>query len=170
MPAAQQAPAPQVPQPEKWDEIPGMMTLGDDAVAPAHPPMPQVQQPAPQMPQTIESVPQTVEPIQQTIKPTQQPDLQIETSIPLQTMDSLELSQSSINTSEEAVRAVDQHLDQVYTPSADQIVQRGDEDRMPTILFDEDMTKQLEDTLRTSRAKQNPSQDSQDPGSIKISK
>lgn len=40
---------------------------------------------------------------------------------------------------------INQHLDKVYQPpKSEDIVQYADEDRMPTILFDDEMAKQIE--------------------------
>ncbi len=71
---------------------------------------------------------------------------------------------------------LDQHLDQVYQPKAEDIVQYAEEDRMPTILFDDDMAKQIEqDRLKweqeksKSRLKSN-SDGSEGEGPIKMSK
>ncbi len=46
-----------------------------------------------------------------------------------------------------------EHLQQVYTPRPDDTVQYADEDRMPTILFDDDMAKQMEENRKMWEAK-----------------
>lgn len=85
--------------------------------------------------------------------------------------DNLQLSQSLVNTTEETVSEIDQHLDKVYTPSADAVIQHGDEDRMPTILFDDEMAKQLESTAKQFSDHQKKKEEGpQDPGTIKMSK
>jgi len=68
----------------------------------------------------------------------------------------------------------DIHLEQVYTASdhTPQIIEQ-EEDRMPTILFDEDMARQLAENERKMQEQQNKSdtdKDSEDTGPIKISK
>lgn len=85
-------------------------------------------------------------------------------------MDNLELSQASIHSSEVASSDIDQHLGQVYTPSSENTVQQGDEDRMPTILFDEDMAKQLEENAKQFASHKKDKQEPEDQGPIKISK
>ena len=68
------------------------------------------------------------------------------------------------------------HLDQVYTPRQEADVEYAEEDRMPTILFDDEMAKQLEERQnmlhqQTAKYKQNTKED-EDHGtsSIKMSK
>ncbi len=89
-------------------------------------------------------------------------------------LDQLGITQSSINTTEEDTNEITQHLKQVYTPSKTDVVQQGDEDRMPTILFDDDMAKQLENSFLKHAAenKQGSTQPNppQDDGPIKMSK
>ncbi len=60
-------------------------------------------------------------------------------------LDGLGVSKSSINTSETDAQNLSEHLDQVYKPKPEDVVQYVDEDRMPTILFDDEMAKQLQD-------------------------
>ena len=86
-------------------------------------------------------------------------------------LDELQVSRSSINATEADTTDISKHLDQVYTPKTDTEVQQGDEDRMPTILFDDELAKQL---LSDKQGVPSPNPDNQtppeDPGSIKISK
>ncbi len=89
------------------------------------------------------------------------------------TLDGLEISQSSINTSEEDTKTLSEHLDKVYTPKPEDVVQYGDEDRMPTILFDDEMAKQLQENQAQYAPK--PANDSANkkdngPDTIKMSK
>lgn len=70
-----------------------------------------------------------------------------------------------------------QHLEQVYQPKPEDIVQYAEEDRMPTILFDDAMAKQMEnDRLKweqekaKSRQKTNPSDEDDDTTPIKMSR
>ncbi len=88
--------------------------------------------------------------------------------------DELGITQSSINTTEEDTNEITQHLNQVYTPSKQDVVQHGDEDRMPTILFDDDMAKQLENNAlqqyRTAHKQDDDKNPPQDDGPIKMSK
>lgn len=85
-------------------------------------------------------------------------------------MESLELSKSSIHSSDVASSDIDQHLGQVYTPSSENMIQQGDEDRMPTILFDEDMAKQLEENAKQFGGQKKDKQEPEDLGPIKMSK
>ena len=94
-------------------------------------------------------------------------------SQPTPSLDSLEVSQASINTSEEDTNTLSQHLDKVYTPKAEDIVQYGDEDRMPTILFDDEMAKQLQQNQAqyAPKPKDDNGEDKDNgPESIKMSK
>lgn len=89
----------------------------------------------------------------------------------LDEVEDLQISQSSIHTSDQDSHDISEHLNQVYTPSQDNTIQYGDEDRMPTILFDDEMAKELEKTARQFPANPNKDTDTPpDPGSIKISK
>lgn len=66
-----------------------------------------------------------------------------------------------------------QHLEKVYQPKPEDIVEYTEEDRMPTILFDDDMAKQLEEQRAAWQAKKNehPHQKGDDDiSSIKMSK
>ncbi|MBR4591801.1 MAG: hypothetical protein IKO35_01160 [Elusimicrobiaceae bacterium] len=50
--------------------------------------------------------------------------------------------------------ALAQHLDQVYQPKPEDVIEYTEEDRMPTILFDEDMAKEIEQTRAQWEAQQ----------------
>lgn len=70
-----------------------------------------------------------------------------------------------------------QHLEQVYQPKPQDIVQYAEEDRMPTILFDDAMAKQMEDDRMKweqekakSRQKNNPSDEEDNSTPIKMSR
>ncbi len=174
-------PAPQVPaqpavtpeispssEPEDPNEITGMRPLGSFNQTPVPPADKTAGQPAttPVQPATpAEAQPQT----QVAVPPETNATVRLSNSDELE---GLEISQSSISTGEQDNNEISQHLNKVYTPSNDNIVQYGDEDRMPTILFDDEMAKELEKTTRQNNA--NPSTDGTDnppePGSIKISK
>ena len=55
----------------------------------------------------------------------------------------LQVTRASLQSAEP--EAINQHLDKVYQPpKSEDIVQYADEDRMPTILFDDEMAKQIE--------------------------
>ena len=88
-------------------------------------------------------------------------------------LEGLEVSQSSINTSEEDTNTLSEHLNKVYTPKPEDIVQYGDEGRMPTILFDDEMAKQLQENQAQFAPKpkeENADKKDEGPGSIKMSK
>ena len=88
----------------------------------------------------------------------------------------VEIMQASIQ-SEADNEALHQHLDQVYTPQPEINVEYKEEDRMPTILFDDEMAKQVEERQnflhqQLSKNKQNAKKDDDDDStfSIKMSK
>lgn len=93
---------------------------------------------------------------------------------PKQPKPEVQVLQASINTSEEETADLSEHLNQVYTPKPEDIVQYGDEDRMPTILFDEEMAKQLEETqkkfAKQQKTDENPDDKKDGPDSVKMSK
>lgn len=85
----------------------------------------------------------------------------------------VEVSKSSINTSEEDTNKLSEHLDQVYKPKPEDVVQYVDEDRMPTILFDDEMAKQLQANQAQSAPKSkddNADKKDNGPDTIKMSK
>lgn len=95
------------------------------------------------------------------------------TAKPAPSLEGLEISQSSINTSEEDSNTLSEHLNKVYTPKAEDVVQYGDEDRMPTILFDDEMAKQLQENQAQYTPKpkdDNPDKKDDGPKTIKMSK
>lgn len=61
-----------------------------------------------------------------------------------QAVEGLEIKKTSVNTSEEDTNEITQQLHKVYTPRPDDIIQYDNEDRMPTILFDDELAKQLQ--------------------------
>ena len=84
----------------------------------------------------------------------------------------VQVLQSSIQTHADDP-ALTQHLDQVYQPQQQDFVQYTEEDRMPTILFDDDMAKQLEEQRHMWEQKQHQDKsqrDDNDMPSVKMSK
>ena len=67
-----------------------------------------------------------------------------------------------------------QHLEQVYQPQANDVVQYTEEDRMPTILFDDEMAKQIEENRKMWTKKEEEKTSKNEEGnegqSIKMSK
>lgn len=69
-----------------------------------------------------------------------------------------------------------QHLDQVYQPKPEDVIEYTEEDRMPTILFDDEMAKQMEQNRikwEQEKAKsrlRNQPEDDENTSSIKMSK
>ena len=66
-----------------------------------------------------------------------------------------------------------EHLNQVYQPKPEDFVQYDEEDRMPTILFDDEMAKQIEENRQMWTKKENKTpqnEDGSDGESIKMSK
>ncbi len=134
--------------------LPGL-TLPDVGDNPAHAQASQTTVHAPQ-----EKKPQPLQSAQPTVSPTSKiPEVQV--------------TQASIHTNETETEDLSEHLNQVYTPKPEDIVQYGDEDRMPTILFDDEMAKQLQENQAqfAKRKKEDNPQDKKDgPDSIKMSK
>lgn len=65
------------------------------------------------------------------------------------------------------------HLDEVFKKAPEGIAQKGDEDRMPTILFDDEMAQQLEENRKMWTKKEEKDSDGKNddgPQSIKMSK
>ena len=87
-------------------------------------------------------------------------------------MDMLGIKKTSVNTTEAETSDLSQHLQQVYTPREKDIVQHQEEDRMPTILFDDDLAKQLEHQFLEERPQQSAPKkdDSSGDDSIQLSK
>lgn len=82
------------------------------------------------------------------------------------------VTKSSVSANADGV--TEQHLQQVYKPKPEDLVQYSDEeDRMPTILFDDDMARQIEQerTLWENKQKQDKTQKGEDDApSVKMSK
>ena len=87
-------------------------------------------------------------------------------------MDMLGIKKTSVNTTEAETNDLSQHLQQVYTPREKDIVQHQEEDRMPTILFDDDLAKQLEHQFLEEHPQQSAPKkdDSSEDDSIQLSK
>ena len=89
-------------------------------------------------------------------------------------LEEVQVSQASINTSEEETTTLSKHLNQVYTPKPDEILEYVDEDRMPTLLFDEEMARQLQENqsllAAQKKAKENTENKDEESGPIKMSK
>lgn len=72
--------------------------------------------------------------------------------------------------------SIEKHLGQVYQPKAQDVVEYTEEDRMPTILFDDDMARQMEENRRKWEAEKAKSRQRSQPddegntSSIKMSK
>lgn len=85
----------------------------------------------------------------------------------------LEIVQASVKT-HSGDEQVQEHLSQVYQPKPEDFVEYKEEDRMPTILFDDDMAKQMEENHQMWAKKQetdtNKKDDEDDFGTIKMSK
>ena len=85
---------------------------------------------------------------------------------------SVNVVKSSVKTGHDAA-GVQEHLSQVYQPQKNDVVEYTDEDRMPTILFDDDMAKQIEANrqLFEQKKKEEPKKDNgEDTQTIKMSK
>ena len=74
--------------------------------------------------------------------------------------------------SREGEGAIEQHLEQVYQPRPEEVVEYTEEDRMPTILFDDEMAKQMEENRNKWEEEKKKSRSKQDgdDGVIKMSK
>ncbi len=59
-------------------------------------------------------------------------------------IEGIEIKKTSINTSDGDTKEITQQLHKVYTPRSEDIVQYANEDRMPTILFDDELAQQLQ--------------------------
>ncbi len=84
------------------------------------------------------------------------------------------ITQASIKTEEEHHNHLSEHLDQVYQPKPEDFAQySAEEDRMPTILFDDDMARQIEENRKMMEQQAQPKKQ-EDSGdntfSIKMSK
>ena len=116
--------------------------------------------------QAQESVPAPVEEKSDTPTSADKPQAQ-----GMASLEGIGVSKSSINTSEKDTESLSKHLDKVYTPKKEDFVQYQEEDRMPTILFDDDMAKQLEENQAQYAPKPKENTEKDDgPDSIKMSK
>ncbi|MBQ3667381.1 MAG: hypothetical protein II913_04915 [Elusimicrobiaceae bacterium] len=106
--------------------------------------------------------------IPQNAVPTEQPATQQPSG-----METLQITKTSVNTTEEDASEITQHLHQVYTPRDKEAVQHTEEDRMPTILLDDELAQQLEHQFLEEHKKQHPTQhddSSEDDNPIQLSK
>lgn len=84
----------------------------------------------------------------------------------------LSVVKASVKTSTDS-DSVQEHLDQVYQQKKEDLVQYEEEDRMPTILFDDDMARQIEENRQmwTAKKEEEEKQDEDNDGqTIKMSK
>ena len=83
--------------------------------------------------------------------------------------ENLNVQQASLQTHADEVH---EHLEQVYTPKQTEHIEYADEDRMPTILFDDEMAKEFEENRQKWAVKQEQKEKPTEPdgGSIKMSK
>ena len=83
--------------------------------------------------------------------------------------ENLNVQQASLQTHADEVH---EHLEQVYTPKQTDHIEYADEDRMPTILFDDEMAKEFEENRQKWAVKQEQKEKPTEPdgGSIKMSK
>ena len=106
--------------------------------------------------------------IPQNAVPTEQPATQQPSG-----METLQITKTSVNTTEEDASEITQHLHQVYTPRDKETVQHTEEDRMPTILFDDELAQQLEHQFLEEHKQQHPTKNddsSEDDNPIQLSK
>ncbi len=125
-------------------------------------PLPELETPG-----TAQAAPAPVTP--QTPTPAETPH----TQTPPAGMEMLGVTKTSVNTTEAETNDLSQHLDQVYTPRDKEIAQHKEEDRMPTILFDDELAKQLEGQfLAEQQPKPTPKEDDNSSGDdpIQLSK
>ena len=84
----------------------------------------------------------------------------------------LSIVKASVKTSTDSDSA-QEHLDQVYQQKKEDLIQYEEEDRMPTILFDDDMARQIEENRQmwTVKKKEEEKPDEDNDGqTIKMSK
>lgn len=84
----------------------------------------------------------------------------------------LSVVKASVKTNTDA-DSMQEHLDQVYQQKQEDLIQYTEEDRMPTILFDDDMARQIEENRQmwTAKKEEEEKQDEDDNGqTIKMSK
>ncbi len=84
----------------------------------------------------------------------------------------LSIVKASVKTSTDSDSA-QEHLDQVYQQKKEDLIQYEEEDRMPTILFDDDMARQIEENRQMwtvkKKEEEKPNEDN-DGQTIKMSK
>ena len=95
------------------------------------------------------------------------------TAEPVPDLEDLTVQRTAVHT--QGHESMQEHLDKVYKPKQQEFIQYEDEDRMPTILFDDEMAKQLEENRKIFTAGHGENSDHQPPheegpSSIKISK
>ena len=136
-------------------------------------PLPELEIPSSTLKTASQSTSQEVHPVEDAQQGAFQPQERALPPAPpatdhLQNLDELQITHASVHTDTTDVHDISEHLDKVYTPKPEDLVQYGDEDRMPTILFDEDMEKQLKESAPkpTDTKPNNPPED----GPVKMSK
>ena len=91
----------------------------------------------------------------------------------LQAAPEMEVVRASVKT-HAADDSIAQHLDQVYQPKPEDVIEYAEEDRMPTILFDDAMAQQIEQSHAKLEQETNKSKNHPDEGDhntpIKMSK
>ena len=119
--------------------------------------------------ESLQVLPQTDDP--QKMTPSAAVDQHVEQHHP-SGMESLGITKTSVNTTEADTNEITQHLNQVYTPRPKDTIQHTEEDRMPTILFDDDLAKQLEQQFLEEHQPQPSKDDNSSSGddSIQLSK
>lgn len=90
-----------------------------------------------------------------------------------QDVENLTVTKSSVKTVSDE-NELKEHLEQVYQPKPEDFIQYDEEDRMPTILFDDEMAKQIEENRQMWSKKAEKKDPDSDEGtntqSIKMSK
>ena len=140
-----------------------------DLDIPVQPDQP-VQQPPLQQPQV--NMQEDIPPTLPTPPSAPVSDTSHKTELQKQTMEELGIEQTSVNTTEQDTNEITQHLQQVYTPRPEDVVQYADEDRMPTILFDDELAKQLQQghDIVTNKQPSDPNEPTNGDDSIRLSK
>lgn len=114
---------------------------------------------------------QTSAPAQPDVKTTEPaPTPATQVTAPPEGMEMLEITKTSVNTKETEDSDLSQHLQQVYTPREKEMVQHQEEDRMPTILFDDELAKQLEHQFLEDQQSGAKKDESSGDDSIQLSK
>ncbi len=108
-------------------------------------PLPELDTPAQAEPSISSSQQQQAVPLESGTFAANQAELSSESDkLHAHAIEGLEITKTSVNTSDEDTNNITQQLHKVYTPRPDDIVQYDNEDRMPTILFDDELAKQLQ--------------------------